>query len=144
MAPDGVIGVETILPLTLTELVKTGVLTLEQAIIKLTSAPARILGLDKGTLEIGADADVTIIDAGKRWKIDRFKLHSNRITARSTDARSSARRLPRSSAAKLWLTRESSARLSAVISARMIHRENEFFNSQLFIFAFEFLHILGV
>ena len=38
--------------------------------------PARILGLDKGTLHIGADADVTIIDPKVRWTVDPAKFRS--------------------------------------------------------------------
>ncbi|TET34993.1 MAG: dihydroorotase [Planctomycetota bacterium] len=77
LAPDGVIGVETMLSVTLTELVHTGVLTLGQAIEKMTAKPAKILGLeDKGTFSAGKDADVTIIDLEKSWTVDRLKLHS--------------------------------------------------------------------
>jgi dihydroorotase len=77
-APDGVIGVETMLGVVMTELVKPGILTLEQAIEKMTAAPARILGLpEKGTLEPGADADITIIDPDREWTVDRWTLHSH-------------------------------------------------------------------
>ena len=38
--------------------------------------PARILGIDKGTLQIGADADVTIIDPKVRWTVDPTKFRS--------------------------------------------------------------------
>ena len=61
-APFGIIGMETAVPLVMTELVSKGVLTLEEAIAKMTVNPARILGLRKGTLLQGADADVTVID----------------------------------------------------------------------------------
>jgi dihydroorotase len=46
----------------MTRLVEPGVLTLPQAIAKLTVHPARILGIDKGYLKPGGDADVTVID----------------------------------------------------------------------------------
>lgn len=68
-APFGMVGLETALPLVLEQLVRPGVLTLTEAIAKLTINPARILGLDKeapglakGRLIPGADADITIID----------------------------------------------------------------------------------
>lgn len=77
-APFGVIGLETVLPLVLTQLVHTGILTLPEAIGKLTLNPAQILGIPKGTLRPGADADVTIFDPGAEWVIDpsRFKSKS--------------------------------------------------------------------
>lgn len=62
LAPFGIIGLETMLPLVLTELVEEKVLTLREALKKLTVNPARILGLNKGTLSPGATADITIID----------------------------------------------------------------------------------
>lgn len=61
-AASGMTGLETALSLTLTELVGTGALSLKQAVDKLTAAPARILGLKKGTLKTGSDADVIIVD----------------------------------------------------------------------------------
>ncbi|MBI4711985.1 MAG: dihydroorotase [Planctomycetes bacterium] len=78
IAPFGIIGMETLLPLVLTELVNKKVITLAQAIAKLTVNPARILGLDKGTLTVGADADITLIDLSKEWVInpDEFKSKS--------------------------------------------------------------------
>lgn len=78
LAPFGVIGMETLLPITISELVHAGILTLPQAIEKLTVNPARILGLSKGTLAEGADADISIIDIQSEWAIDpaRFKSKS--------------------------------------------------------------------
>ena len=66
------------LPLTITQLIEPGHLTWSQAIRKLTINPARILGVDKGTLRPGADADVTIIDPELRWTCDpqQFKCKS--------------------------------------------------------------------
>jgi dihydroorotase len=61
-APFGMVGLETAVGLVWTELVAAGVLTPVQAITKMTLNPARILGIPKGTLETGADADITIID----------------------------------------------------------------------------------
>jgi dihydroorotase len=63
-APFGIVGLETALALTL-GLVDEGVLSLEQAVEKLTSAPAAAFGLKKGTLAVGADADVVIVDPSK-------------------------------------------------------------------------------
>ncbi len=74
-APFGIIGLETALPLTL-KLVEDGILSLNDAIAKLTINPARILGLNKGTLSVGADADITIIDPEEEWLIDVTKFKS--------------------------------------------------------------------
>lgn len=61
-APFGIIGMETAFPVVFTELVDKGVLSLPQLIEKMTVAPAAIMNLKKGSLSIGADADVTILD----------------------------------------------------------------------------------
>lgn len=78
IAPFGIVGLETCLPLTILQLIEPGHLTWEQAIRKLTINPARILGVDKGTLRVGADADVTIIDPELTWTCDpqQFKSKS--------------------------------------------------------------------
>lgn len=74
-APFGVVGLETALALTL-RLVQQGRLTLEQAITCLTSAPAAVLGLQKGTLKPGAAADVTVIDHEASWTVDPERFRS--------------------------------------------------------------------
>ena len=74
-APFGIVGLETALPLTL-GLVEEGVLSLEQAVHKLTSAPATAFGLKKGTLAVGADADVVIVDEQEQWEVDPTKFRS--------------------------------------------------------------------
>jgi dihydroorotase len=74
-APFGIIGLETALALTLA-LVEEGVLTLEAAVAKLTTEPARIFALNKGTLAVGADADITIVDLQRSWTVDPERLHS--------------------------------------------------------------------
>ncbi len=78
MAPFGIIGLETTLPLVLTNLVSKKILGLSEAIAKLTVNPANILGLDKGSLSIGSGADLTIIDLNMKKKIDNeFASQSN-------------------------------------------------------------------
>ncbi|MYG40077.1 MAG: dihydroorotase [Nitrospira sp. SB0677_bin_15] len=74
-APFGIIGLETAFPLTL-NLVEEGILTLEQAIAKLTREPARVFGLPYGTLAPGGEADVTLIDLNATWVVDVARLHS--------------------------------------------------------------------
>lgn len=69
-APNGIIGLETSLPLVLTYLVDEGYLTIKDAIAKMTYIPANIVGIDRGTLSIGAVADITLIDTNKTNKVD--------------------------------------------------------------------------
>ncbi len=74
-APFGIIGLETAFPLTL-KLVEEGILTLEQAIAKLTREPARVFGLPYGTLAPGVAADVTLIDPTATWIVAPVRFHS--------------------------------------------------------------------
>jgi dihydroorotase len=74
-APVGIIGLETSLPLVL-RLVNDGVLTLAEAIAKLTCGPSQVLGLAQGTLQVGADADVTLIDTETEYVVDRREFRS--------------------------------------------------------------------
>jgi dihydroorotase len=69
-APFGIVGLETALGLVVTKLIEPGVLDWPSAIAKLTMNPARVLGVNKGTLAVGADADVTIIDPAYEWTVD--------------------------------------------------------------------------
>jgi dihydroorotase len=69
-APFGIIGLECALPLYVKALVEPGHITWMRMIEMMTSAQANIVKLDKGTLSVGADADVTVIDPNLAWKID--------------------------------------------------------------------------
>ena len=75
-APFGIVGLETSLGLVITRLVEPGHLDWSTALAKMTVNPARILGIPKGTLQIGADADVTIIDPDVRWRVDPAEFRS--------------------------------------------------------------------
>ena len=75
LAPNGIIGLETLLPLSL-KLVEDGVISLNQAISLLTSQPAKIIGIDRGTLAVGAVADITLIDPQLEWVVQAEKLQS--------------------------------------------------------------------
>jgi len=75
-APNGIIGLETLLPICVLALIKRDVLTWPQLIAKLTVNPARILGIDRGTLKPGAVADVTVIDPTAEWTIDANRFRS--------------------------------------------------------------------
>lgn len=69
-APNGVIGLETLLPICIKSLIEPGHLTWPQLIEKLTLNPARVLGIEGGTLRAGADADITVIDPEVAWVIN--------------------------------------------------------------------------
>lgn len=71
----GIVGLETALPLTL-RLVEEKVITLPQAIRKLTSRPAEIFNLDKGSLTPGKDADIVVFDPEVEYVIDKAQLRS--------------------------------------------------------------------
>ncbi len=78
-APFGIIGLETTLALVLTYLVGPGILTLNQAIEKMTIIPAKIFGLDSlgvGSLKPGARGDLTLIDPDYSWKVDANRFYS--------------------------------------------------------------------
>jgi dihydroorotase len=75
-APNGIIGLETLLPVSIKALIEPGHLTWPQLIAKLTLHPARVLGLKKGTLQPGADADITVIDPAAEWTIDPARFRS--------------------------------------------------------------------
>lgn len=69
-AANGIVGLETAVPLVMNNLVHAGVLEISEAIAKMTINPARILKLNKGTLSVGADADITIIDLNREETIN--------------------------------------------------------------------------
>src|SRR5262245_51555817 len=76
LAPFGMTSLETTLALVVTKLIEPGHLDWMTALSKLTINPARVLGLKKGTLRPGADADVTIIDPGSEWTVDPERFQS--------------------------------------------------------------------
>ncbi len=77
-APFGILGLETSFPLVYTTLVKPGILSLSDAIAKMTHRAAEVLNLldNIGTLKTGALADVAVFDLEKTWKIDRDAVQS--------------------------------------------------------------------
>lgn len=68
-APSGMVGLETSLGITLTQLYHTGRMGLSDILKKMTVAPAAILGQRQGVLAVGADADITIFDPDERWTV---------------------------------------------------------------------------
>lgn len=74
-APSGIVGLETALPLTL-RLVDEGVLSMDGAVAKLSTNPARILGLNKGTLSKSSRADITIFDSKREFVVEKAAFRS--------------------------------------------------------------------
>ncbi len=77
LAPFGILGLETELGLFLDILVhKTKAIGLPRLIEMLTIEPARLLGIDRGTLSVGAPGDVTLIDSSREWTVDKERSQS--------------------------------------------------------------------
>ncbi len=75
-APFGVVGLETAFALTVTELVRTGKLTLNQLVERMSLSPAKVLGINKGSLQVGMPADITIVDVETSYLIDPEAFYS--------------------------------------------------------------------
>lgn len=86
-APNGIIGLETFLPLCVTHLIEPGHLTWPQMLAMMTCNPAAVLSIDRGTLQPGRPADVTVIDPKSKWTIDaaRFKSKSRNSPFHGTE-----------------------------------------------------------
>jgi len=70
-AEFGVIGLETELAVSITELVHTGILDWKGLVSKLALNPAKILGINKGTLSAGADADIIVVSPDQEWLVEK-------------------------------------------------------------------------
>lgn len=75
-APFGIIGLETSLPVSLKVLVQEGPLSLLQLMEKMSTAPAKLLGLQGGTLQPGAQADIVLFDPNEVWVVEPATIHS--------------------------------------------------------------------
>ena len=75
-APNGIVGLETALGVLVTWLVAPGILTYAQLVERMACAPARVFGLEGGTLRRGALADVTVFDPERRWTVDPARFRS--------------------------------------------------------------------
>ncbi len=75
-APFGITGLETLLPLTIMQLIEKGILSWTEAVKRISLTPAKILNLDLGHLSDGAAADVTVIDPGEERKMISFSSKS--------------------------------------------------------------------
>jgi dihydroorotase len=75
-APNGIIGMECAMPLYIKALVEPGHIDWVKLVELMSTRPAQILGLKKGTLAEGADADITIVDPKREWTIDPAQFKS--------------------------------------------------------------------
>ena len=69
-APSGMIGLETSLAITLTQLYHTGKMELPEIIRRMSTNPSDILHLPKGRMSLGVDGDLTIFDPNEEWTVD--------------------------------------------------------------------------
>ena len=70
LAAFGISGLETSFALSYTELVKSGEMTLQELVNKMSANPAEILSLSGGVIEEGAPADFTVVDLNEEWTVD--------------------------------------------------------------------------
>ena len=75
-APFGIVGIETVAALTYSELVLKGYLTPMQMAEKMSYNPAKVIGSDRGSLEVGKDADIVIFNPKKTYQIDKNNFAS--------------------------------------------------------------------
>ncbi len=76
IAMNGIVGLETLVPLTITQLVKKGIITENQFVEKTSLNPATILNIDKGHLGVGAIADIAIINPNEKYVINKNEFLS--------------------------------------------------------------------
>ena len=75
-APFGIIGLETLVGLAYTYLVKTGVISFENMVTKMSINPRKILKLKEIRIQTGEPANLTILSLNDKWKIDKNKFKS--------------------------------------------------------------------
>jgi dihydroorotase len=75
-APFGVTGLETSFAVLYTELVQTGLLPLETLLERMSGGPARALGLPEPTIEVGASANLVLLDLDAEWKVEEAGFRS--------------------------------------------------------------------
>ncbi|HKB92997.1 MAG TPA: dihydroorotase [Gaiellaceae bacterium] len=75
-APFGVTGLETAFAVLNTHLVRPGVLTLETMIERMTAGPARVFGLERPRVAVGARANLALLDLEREWRVESFRSRS--------------------------------------------------------------------
>lgn len=78
-APFGILGLETAVGLCITRLVIPGRLDWPRLVEAMSTLPSKILGIDRGTLAVGAIADVTLIDPALTWEVDASTFRSKSV-----------------------------------------------------------------
>ena len=78
-APFGILGLETAVGLSVTRLVVPGRLDWSRLVEAMSTLPAKILGINRGTLAVGAIADVTLIDPAMTWEVDASTFRSKSV-----------------------------------------------------------------
>lgn len=76
LASFGISGLETAVAATMSGLVNRGLLDIQRMVELFTLGPAEVLGIDKGTLDVGADADITILDPALSRVVDPVNFYS--------------------------------------------------------------------
>jgi dihydroorotase len=80
-APFGILGLETAVGLTVTRLVEPGRIGWPRFVEAMSTLPARILGINRGTLRPGAPADITLIDPALSWRVDVHAFASKSVNS---------------------------------------------------------------
>jgi dihydroorotase len=80
-APFGILGLETAVGLCVTRLVATGRIGWPRLVEAMSTLPARILGVNRGTLRPGAVADITLIDPNLSWQVDVRQFQSKSVNS---------------------------------------------------------------
>lgn len=75
-APSGMSGLETSLAVTYTRLCLQLDFSVSEILRLMSTAPAKLLGLEKGRLAVGDDADLIIFDPAENWTVDTARFHS--------------------------------------------------------------------
>lgn len=75
-APNGVVGLETSLAATLTQLYHTGKISLNKIVQLMAVNPRKILGIDVPKIEVGAKANIAVVDLEREWTVKPEELHS--------------------------------------------------------------------
>ncbi len=75
-APNGFCGLETSIGVILTELYHTNLFTINEIVGKMSTEPANIFALNAGSLKVGNNADITIIDLNKEWQVNSMHFYT--------------------------------------------------------------------
>lgn len=71
-APSGIVGLETALSLAIRELIQSGIMTYPQLLHRMSTAPAKLYGLQAGEIEVDKPADLCIFSDKESWKVEKF------------------------------------------------------------------------